>query len=649
MLTVPCRRPSPLVECDKGRIEIIPADDVQAGAWTSLTLRWTLGMPVEPGGGVEIILVPRFPTNRSLPQLTDPTAPGFTTARTSQDTIMSLNVLRLPLLQKPHGATLHIIQLGIGGISIQEGETIEVTYGDTRGGSLGVQAQISAREVAFPIFVSSGQDPKFLERFVSWNRQTDVAALREKSDFNPSMRVVGAKAARFHVVAPMEVQPGAPFGIRYSVLDQWCNAASDYESQVHATSTDNTCSAVACVNIRGSQGTLPDIILQKEGFQRVYLVDPNREIIGVSNPIRVKQDTKQLFWGELHGHSEQSDGNGSPDEHYSYARDVALLDFACVCDHDDTLYDHPQRWEHAIQKVQEYSEEGRFIAILGYEERLASVDRQEAYGDINVYYRNKQARMLEALTVPLAPEAFCASDVILVPHTPLYGPETGMGTHWRFLEDIPASLVPLVEIFSTHGNSEYYDCPRHLLWQAKGQSVLDALNKGFRLGFIGSSDYHEVLTGSLLRIQDTPRTINNRHMQARCGLAAVQADRLTREAIFEALKSRKTFAASGIRAYMDFSVNGHSMGTEFALPQSEPRHCKIAVAGPERIVRAEVIRNGRTLADLADGNWHLESEYTDHEPASRAAYYYARATTERGDFIWSSPVWIASASLGKHT
>jgi hypothetical protein len=201
--------------------------------------------------------------------------------------------------------------------------------------------------------------------------------------------------------------------------------------------------------------------------------------------------------------------------------------------------------------------------------------------------------------------------------------------------------MPLVEVFSTHGNSEYYNCPRHVIWQAEGQSVLDALKRGFRLGLIGSSDYHEVLTGSLLRIQDTSRTINNRHMQARCGLAAVRAEELSRAGLFMAMKARRTYATSGIRAYVDFSVNGHDMGTEFTLASgTEPRRLKIAAAAPERIVKLEVIRNGDLLTDVADGHWFVEVEVTDADPIPDRAFYYLRVTTERMDFAWSSPVWV---------
>ena len=629
----------------KGTLEIFPGEDVQAASWGTWSFRWQLGFDVEPGGGMDILLVPRFPTNRwSLPQVTDSTAPGFVTAAADGDALTTVDILRWPLHQKAHGATLHVIRVGVGGRTMRAGESITVTYGDRRGGSLGAQVQLSAREVAFPVFVAAGQDPRFFERFVSWDRQTDIATLRERADFNPTLKVVGGAPAAFHVVAPMEVEPGRPFDVKVAVLDGSCNAAVAYEGRVDILTTDERGDARRDVAVSGVSAEIKDVVLNTPGFHRLYAVDANRGILGVSNPIRAMAGAAPVYWGEIHGHSEQSDGAGTPDEHYTYARDVALLDYACVCDHDRELYRHPDRWEAAADTVRRYSEPGRFVAILGYESRSGDPAGAEWHGDINVYYRNEREDMLEPFIVPLTPAVAAGKDVILVPHTPLYGPECSMGTHWEHLAAMPVHVMPLVEVFSTHGNSEYYDCPRHVLWQARGQGVIDALRKGFRLGLIGSSDYHEVLTGSLLRIQDTPRTVNNAHMQARCGLAAVRAGSLTREAVFDAMRARQTFATSGIRAYVEFSVNGTPMGTETTVPAADaPRRLTLAVAAPERITKLEIIRNGEAIADVADGNWFVEAECEDSDPIPDGAFYYVRATTERKDFAWSSPVWVDTA------
>lgn len=90
------------VENTFGRMETLPAGDVPALLWGTWTFRWSLGIDVKLGGGMEMVLFTRFPTNRwSLPQTADPTAPGYVTARCAADAALSLNVVRWPLLHNP--------------------------------------------------------------------------------------------------------------------------------------------------------------------------------------------------------------------------------------------------------------------------------------------------------------------------------------------------------------------------------------------------------------------------------------------------------------------------------------------------------------------------------------------------------------------
>ncbi len=42
----------------------------------------------------------------------------------------------------------------------------------------------------------------------------------------------------------------------------------------------------------------------------------------------------RIFWGDVHGHTSHSDGKGSLDDYFAYARDVSNLDFVIVTDHD---------------------------------------------------------------------------------------------------------------------------------------------------------------------------------------------------------------------------------------------------------------------------------------------------------------------------
>ena len=48
-----------------------------------------------------------------------------------------------------------------------------------------------------------------------------------------------------------------------------------------------------------------------------------------------------LYWGDVHGHTSLSDGQGTPDEYFTYARDTANLDFTILTDHD---FGHGPPW-----------------------------------------------------------------------------------------------------------------------------------------------------------------------------------------------------------------------------------------------------------------------------------------------------------------
>lgn len=120
-------------------------------------------------------------------------------------------------------------------------------------------------------------------------------------------------------------------------------------------------------------------------------------------------------------------------------------------------------------------------------------------------------------------------------------------------------LQTTVEIYSERGQSEYYD-PNHPLsyenCSPSGTSsggphyARDAWVAGQRLGVIASSDNHTASPG-----------------QPHRGLAAVYAEDLTREAIFDAIAARHTYGTTGQRILLDFKVDGQPNQLPSALGQ----------------------------------------------------------------------------------
>ncbi len=73
----------------------------------------------------------------------------------------------------------------------------------------------------------------------------------------------------------------------------------------------------------------------------------------------------------------------------------------------------------------------------------------------------------------------------------------------------------------------------------------------------------------------------------------MKASALTREAIFDALRHRRTYAVTGDRIDLDFRLNGQPMGRE--LPYTEERRMEVTVSGWDQVDRVEVLKNNEVM------------------------------------------------------
>ncbi len=71
------------------------------------------------------------------------------------------------------------------------------------------------------------------------------------------------------------------------------------------------------------------------------------------------------------------------------------------------------------------------------------------------------------------------------------------------------------------------------------------------------------------------------------------ATELTREAIFDALRNRRTYAVTGDRIRLDFQLNGHLMGQE--IPYTAQREFAVTVTGWDQLERVEILKNNQVL------------------------------------------------------
>jgi hypothetical protein len=232
---------------------------------------------------------------------------------------------------------------------------------------------------------------------------------------------------------------------------------------------------------------------------------------------------------------------------------------------------------------------------------------------------------------------------LVIPHHTAWS-----GTDWD-AHDV--DLQRLVEVCSTHGRFEYPgNAPiryrrDHL---HPGKFVVDALARGYRLGFVGGSDSHGLrwhateMEGRAGHLPPGTR-VGWKEDAFRTGMTAILAPELTREALFEALYQRRCYATSGEPIVVDFRVNNELMGsmvTVAAAPQ-----LTVAVRGTASLRALDIVRSGHLFGGVqclpGEGMKTLEVSLEDTMIIpGEEHYYYVRVVQEDGNMAWSSPIWV---------
>ena len=204
---------------------------------------------------------------------------------------------------------------------------------------------------------------------------------------------------------------------------------------------------------------------------------------------------------------------------------------------------------------------------------------------------------------------------------------------------------------STHGRFEYpgnqpIGYRRDHIHTEK--TALAALDRGYKLGFVGGSDSHGLrwhaieLEGRATHIPHGTR-VGIKEDAYRTGMTVILSRQLDRDSLFEAVYERRCYATSGVPIVLDFRVNGALMGSELAVNGQPTISVRVEGTGPLRAV--EIIRSGHVFGGLhmqpGEGIPEVSFELADTMLIpGEEAYYYLRVTQEDGNMAWSSPIWV---------
>ena len=586
------------------------------------TIIYTAGKAgIRPGGGIRVAL--RHMNHLwSTVQNEDPKSAGYLSARASNEIPISVSVECNNWSKRfmgPYFPWQNIVEVIVGKPGLKAGQTVEITYGDKSGGSPGFRVQpFDEPSYVFKLYV----DPLGKGQYMPL------------AD-NPSVQIVAAQAHKLTVLMPSDAVLGKPAWCVVRAEDRFGNPAAGYRGTVRLDSTDSSAILPEYYTFNQEDRGVhrfESITFNEKGCQTVTA--KSSFSTDCSNPVKVSQNRsrKLLLWGDLHGHTLQSDGRGTVEQYYDFARRVAALDFCAVSDHAFEISE--EMWSHSKAVTNRVNKPGRFVTFNAYEwSGTANVG-----GDHNIYwldddppiYRSNTAYHKLNLQVYHGPdpkvghveELFAIlqdrltdKNVFCIPHR---GGRAG-NPQWH-----NPKVQRLVEVYSEHFRSEP--------WAA------EFLKRGHRLGIMASSDDHYGNPGYGYLKHGRDKDSAFEPGEVGMGLIAVYAERLTRKSIFTALYDRHCYATSGDRIILEFSADGHVMGSEFVSVVSPS--FAVRVVGTADITRVEIRKNGEMVFTTEPNKRNVELSWRDEQfDENQTSFYYVRIVQANNEEAISSPIW----------
>jgi hypothetical protein len=339
----------------------------------------------------------------------------------------------------------------------------------------------------------------------------------------------------------------------------------------------------------------------------------------------VANESYNTYFGYLHAHTGYSDGTGTPDKAYQYARISGKLDFFAVTDHGEMLIIWP--WQKKWLKIKEAADAhylpGVYVTLWGFEwsnPLLGHVNIINTGDCTNCLARAGLGGIYNWLEA--RPDGFAIYN-----HP---GDYDFLSAEFGHLAMTEAEAVPqMVGIETWNGGNSFDRYYYRNTWKDCNYSYMDTGNRnGWRLGALGAQDNHGRDWGAKNQFR-----------------TAVLAKELTREEIVAAYRNRRFYATEDNNLYLDFRCSGYPMGSQLT---GVARAFTVTAAdqSDDTFKQIRLYRNGDLIAAQSVTGSSVSVSFTDHETTA-AAYYYVIVTENddndangRNDEAISAPIWI---------
>ncbi|SDM50909.1 Protein of unknown function [Halogranum gelatinilyticum] len=450
---------------------------------------------------------------------------------------------------------------------------------------------------------------------------------------------------RAHAVLPSDAVVGESVELTVQAWDQCERLVDDFRGSFALAATDPDADHPEEVRFdphNGGVTKLRELSFETPGVHYLVLTHDESGERFVTNPVRVHETEpdRRLYWGDIHLHSQISDGTGSMAKGMRFGRDVMALDVVAYTDHDTMGFFIPPSWQQKRMHrdyfdrmksvTDDFHDPGEFVTLMAYE----WTKQPNRGGHINVYFDGvDEAELFDSIATETDTyeklwdrlrewNESGEGQALTIPHHPA----EKMYPFDFSAMDYDDELAPLVEVYSQWGSSERPGSDGNQYPLAMGQGevdepghyVQDALELGYRVGMVASADYHGPHPGHSLIHADAhlPSLAEWREDGLGWaniwrvwdegsypgGLNAFSATDLSRDGIFDALADRRVYGTTQPhRIVVDFAVDGTRVGendsTVVVDDAETERTVEVDVAGTAPLERVEVVKNNEVLAD----------------------------------------------------
>ena len=334
-----------------------------------------------------------------------------------------------------------------------------------------------------------------------------------------------------------------------------------------------------------------------------------------------------IYFGQLHAHTSYSDGAGSCEEAYAYAKNVDNLDFLAITDHSNSFDNADSasvtdgsmssEWLEGHELAEKYTTED-FVGLFGYEMTWSN-----GLGHMNTFNTpGFQSRTQGEYTN--------------------FG--TALQNYYETLQKTPDSISQF-----NHPGTTFGDFSDFAHYSEANDALITMIEVGNGEGAIGSSGYfpsYEYYTRALDKGWHVAPTNNQDNHKGKWGDAntarsVVLADSLTEENIYDAMRNCRVYATEDNDLNIYYTLDSYVMGTVLNKDMvGEQIELKVDLqdATDSKIGKVEIIVNGGL--SIASQDVNTNDEVITFKVPSSYSYYYVKVTQADGDIAVTAPVWV---------